>query len=123
MKSLVWIGLAGTAGVLSRVGLVHSIQAYTSNPTTSILAVNTLGSFAAGGVAGVMLTRNLLHPDLYAALTIGFLGGFTTFSAFSMGTLELLTQGAYGRAALYLFGSPLIGLLAATTGWTLGRLV
>lgn len=121
MKPWVWIGVAGAAGVLSRVGLVHFFQSYGVSSNSAIFGINTLGSLVAGAVAGVAQSRSPFHPELYSALSVGFLGGFTTFSAFSTGTLDLLTNGAHARAALYLFGSPLIGLLAAAIGWNAGR--
>ena len=54
-------------------------------------------------------------------LMIGFLGGFTTFSAYSLQTFELLQAGRVGLAAAYVFGSVAACLAACWLGWTLAR--
>jgi CrcB protein len=57
------------------------------------LSVNLLGSFAMGLLFVLLLERSLLAPELRAAILIGFLGSFTTFSTFSLETLTLVEQG------------------------------
>ena len=54
-------------------------------------------------------------------VVIGFLGGFTTFSAFSLECFSLLEKHRYGQAALYAVASPLAGILCVWMGMTLGR--
>ena len=89
------------------------------------LAVNLLGSALLAALAYVSLETDAVSPELRLALGAGFLGGFTTYSAFSVETLAFLQEGAWGIAAGYV-GVTLIGcLLACLLGqgvarWVLG---
>ena len=82
------------------------------------------GSFVIGVVAAVTLTpaRMGLHPDLRIFLMVGICGGFTTFSAFSLQTLELFQTGDVFPAFLYIVGSVVLCLAFVWFGWWLGRL-
>ncbi len=76
------------------------------------LAVNILGSLFMGCVIG-WLTKTLPHSmELRAFLVVGVLGGFTTFSAFSLDVVTLLENGALGQAILYVIASVLGAVLA-----------
>jgi CrcB protein len=81
-----------------------------------VMAVNVAGSL----LIGVLAVR--LSPALAPFLVTGVLGGFTTFSAFSLDTLRLLEGGRLGAAALYVLGSVALSLLACAAGLWLGRL-
>jgi CrcB protein len=85
--------------------------------------INALGSFAIGLVAGLTLTpaRVGMHPDLRIFLMVGICGGFTTFSSFSLQSLELLQSGEIWRAAGYAAGSVGLCLAAVWCGWLAGR--
>jgi CrcB protein len=63
-----------------------------------------------------------MHPDLRVFLMVGVCGGFTTFSAFSLQTLELMQAGDIAPAGGYIVGSVVLCLAAAWCGWLLGRL-
>ena len=88
------------------------------------LAINILGSFVIGLVAGITLTpaRVGMHPDLRIFFMTGICGGFTTFSAFSLQTLELIQAGDVAPAFGYILGSVALCLLAVWGGWLLGRI-
>jgi CrcB protein len=88
------------------------------------LLINILGSFVIGAVAGLTLTpaRMGMHPDVRIFLMVGICGGFTTFSAFSLQTLELIQTGDVIPAALYAAGSVVLCILFVWLGWWLGRL-
>jgi fluoride exporter len=77
-----------------------------------------------GLVAGLTLTpaRVGMHPDVRIFLMTGVCGGFTTFSAFSLQTLELLQSGDVVPAFGYAVGSVVLCVLATYGGWVLGRL-
>jgi CrcB protein len=85
------------------------------------LAVNVLGSFLMGLLYVLFLDRVAASPELRSAILIGFLGGFTTFSAFSMESVLLVEQGLVGRAFLNMGVSVLVCLLACWCGILLGR--
>lgn len=86
------------------------------------LAVNVLGSFLMGFLTILLVERlNGQAPLLRALLLIGFLGGFTTFSSFSMETLNLWESGDITKALLNMVISLVLCLLAVTLGALLGR--
>lgn len=87
------------------------------------LLINVLGSFVIGLVAALTLTpaRLAMHPDLRVFLMVGVCGGFTTFSAFSLQSLELLQSGDTWPAAGYIAGSVLFCVAGTWSGWLLGR--
>lgn len=85
------------------------------------LGVNVLGSLLIG-IAWVLLSARGEDGGLARAFVIvGFLGGFTTFSSFSLETLVLVDQQAYGRAAAYVMASVALCLAGAWAGIRMGR--
>jgi len=80
------------------------------------LAVNLLGSFGMGLLFVLLLERSLASPELRAAILIGFLGSFTTFSTFSLETLTLVEQGEALRALLNVALSVLLCVAACWAG-------
>jgi len=121
-----WLAVAagGAIGSLARFWLAAAMTALTGPrfPWGTLL-INVLGSGIIGLVAAVTLApaRVALHPDLRVFLMVGMRGGFTTFSAFSLQTLELLQAGDTGSAAFYVAGSVVLCLVAVWCGWLLGR--
>ena len=85
-------------------------------------AVNLTGSLAIGLVMTLLVTRGA-DPMFRLLLVTGFLGGYTTFSAFSFEALTLLEARRWDAAALYVIGSVMLGLLATALGLGLGRLL
>ena len=84
------------------------------------LAVNVAGSFAIGLLAGLFGAWETGH-NLRLFLITGVLGGFTTFSAFSLDALTLWERGTFREAALYVLGSVILSLLAAAVGLMVSR--
>ena len=113
--NLLLIAVAGALGALARYGLGGWVQARSVGFPWGTLLVNVLGSFLLG-----FLFRTLdavaATPELRQAITVGFLGSFTTFSAFSFEIVALAQGGEWGRALLYAAGSVLLGVLAAAAG-------
>ena len=85
------------------------------------LAVNVSGSFAIGLLAGLFGAMET-GQNARLFLITGFLGGFTTFSAFSLDALTLWERGAPIQAGMYIVGSMVLSLLAAAVGLMLSRL-
>ena len=84
--------------------------------------VNITGCFAIGLVLGLTEQRDWLSREARLLLVTGVLGSYTTFSAFGWETFDLLRSDEFVRAALYAFGSVLVGIVATVTGAALARL-
>lgn len=113
----VWIGLGGAVGSIARYGLALAM-ADTRFPWAT-LTVNITGSFALGFIFGFALNR--WSSDLVVPLSVGVLGGFTTFSTFAWEALAMSQDGHPGRTAIYVTASLIGGLLAVFVGYLLGR--
>jgi CrcB protein len=85
------------------------------------LAVNVLGSLAMGFLYVLLLDRMTVSPEMRAALLVGFLGAFTTFSTFSIETLNLIEQADFMKAGLNMLVSVAACLIACWFGLLLGR--
>jgi len=107
-------GLGGTARYLLGVALGGRGFPWVT------LGINLAGSLLLGALTGVALRRDL-HPLALPVLGAGLLGGFTTFSAFSVETLGLLRDGRTTAALAYLIASAVGGVIAAWAGATATR--
>ncbi len=85
------------------------------------LSVNILGSFLIGCVAGALATRYNLSHVWQGFLIIGVLGGFTTFSAFSLEVALMIEKNQLSIAVFYALASMIIGVLALFAGLYAGR--
>ena len=111
------VALAGAAGAVARYR-VGVLAGDTGWPWPT-LAINVVGSFLAGGMLALAATR--LSPTTSAAVTIGFLGAFTTFSALSVQTVSLVREGRAAAALAYVAVSVVAGLAAAYAGLQAGE--
>lgn len=102
-------------GVLARYALSTPFHG-TTLPWVTV-AINVVGSF----LLGVLVTAHGLSGELRTALGVGFLGGFTTFSTFSVQVVLDVDAGEPGRALLYVAASLTLGIAAAAAGYVLGR--
>ena len=86
------------------------------------LSVNVLGSMLIGVAAALVVPAGRLEPGggLQQFLMVGILGGYTTFSAFSLQTLDLARNGHLGKAAGYVAASIVLCLLAVAVGYAIG---
>jgi fluoride exporter len=110
--TLALIALGGAAGSVLRYMMVLAIGA-----PLGTAAVNVLGSFAIGALLILLGSRE----SWQFLLMTGLLGGFTTFSAFSLDTLRLVEAGQPLQAAAYVLGSVVLSLIAVALGVALAR--
>ena len=123
MQSL-WIGIAGFLGAVSRYHVEGWVSRHTRGDfPIGTLAVNLSGCLLLGFLMTLFAERLVPSPHLRAALTIGFLGAYTTFSTFAYETFRLGEDGAPARAALYVVASVGLGVLAAWVGTVLAKAV
>jgi CrcB protein len=118
------IAIAGALGALSRYG----VGGFVSRRATGAFpwgtfVINITGAFALGLVFTLATERWSVAPWLRSALTIGFLGAYTTFSTLSFETYRLAADRALGLAAANMLGSCAAGLAAVYLGVVLGRAV
>ena len=83
------------------------------------VAINVAGSF----LLGLLVVAHWASPQTRTALGVGFLGGFTTFSTFSVQAFLDFEAGEPGRAVVYVLASVLLGLGAAAAGYYFGRAI
>ena len=110
--SLLQVALGGAVGSVLRFLAVQVLGA-----PVATLVVNVLGSFVIGALFVVLGPKMQYAPLLMA----GLLGGFTTFSAFSLDTLKLVEAGQILQAAIYVAGTVLLSLIAVALGVALAR--
>lgn len=116
------IAAGGACGALARYWVSTGIHAISGRGFPyGTLVVNVAGSLAMGFLYIWLLERVALSAEWRAALLVGFLGAFTTFSTFSIETLNLLEEGALLRAGLNVALSVTLCLGAAWIGVALAR--
>lgn len=121
-----WVMLGSALGGGARYGISGLVaRAVGETFPWGTLAVNVAGSFLIGLVA--VLTgpdgRVLIGGPARQFIMTGMLGGFTTFSSFSLQTLALAQDGEWGRAALNVALSVLCCLVGVWAGWALGAAI
>lgn len=122
MNALISIAAGGALGAVLRHGVnLGATRLAGIDFPWGTLSVNLVGSFAMGLLAGVF--AHLWNPpqEVRLFLTTGILGGFTTFSAFSLDAALLWEKGQAGAAALYVGGSVLGAVALLFAGLALGR--
>ena len=119
---LLWIAVAGALGALSRYGLSGVVANRSGGAFPwGTFAVNVSGSFALGLIFTLLTERFLPHTTVRTALTVGFLGAYTTYSTFAFETVRLAEDGALGIAALNIGATVIAGIAAVIGGIWLGR--
>ena len=111
-----YVAVGGVLGVLARFG-IGRLTLHHEALLWSTVAINVAGSF----LLGLLVAGQWFGRDVREGLGVGFLGGFTTFSTFSVQAVLEVDAGEPGRAIAYVVASVAGGLLAATAGYALGR--
>lgn len=117
IQSLIPVALGGAIGSVARFLTVTAAARIAPGWPWGTLAVNLLGSFAMGILFVLLAQRSHLSP----LLMTGILGGFTTFSAFSLDALKLWEAGQTPQALAYVLASVLLSLAAVASGAALAR--
>lgn len=124
MLQYLWIGLGGFLGANAR----YLLQLWVANrwgadfPYGTMLA-NVSGSFIIAFFLTLATGRLAVAPELRLFVAVGFLGGFTTFSSFSLETFRLVEQSGWWPASLNFFGNTMLGLIGALLGVFLARVM
>lgn len=120
MRSWLALGLAGTLGVLARHTVQQLVPRHGGLPWGT-LVVNITGALLIGFIAAFVVHKLTTPLWVQEAITVGFLGGFTTFSALALETVVLLERGRYLAATGYSAGTMLAGIAAVFLGLRFGR--
>ena len=119
---IIYLGIFGGMGCVARYmvsGWVYSLAGRTLPYGT--LAVNVIGSLLLGLIMEGSLRSTLLSPELRFGITVGFMGGFTTFSTFSYETVRLLEEGSMVAAGANILLNVTVCVVAALVGIYLAR--
>ncbi|HYL64958.1 MAG TPA: fluoride efflux transporter CrcB [Candidatus Methylomirabilis sp.] len=111
------IAIFGAVGTLARYGLQGLVQIRVPSvfPYGTLL-VNLSGCFLLGLIGQFALNRMAISPDCRVAITVGFFGGYTTFSSFGWETAKMMEDGEWLRATTYVGASVIFGLLLSVAG-------
>ena len=122
MFNLLLVAAGGAVGAAARYSLSGAIARAAGNGWPwGTFVVNLSGSLLIGVLAGWFALRGEQAEPWRLLLGVGVLGGFTTFSAFSLETVQLIERKAYAPAAAYALGSVVVGVIAVFAGLWLAR--
>lgn len=124
MSSYIVVFIGGGVGAALRHGVNRAAMTYlgTAFPFGTLL-VNVLGGLLMGVLTGLFLVRTDVSEELKLFLTTGLLGGFTTFSAFSLEAGLMWQRGEYSNFTAYSTASVLLSVVALFLGMALVRTV
>ncbi len=124
MNMIVAIALGGGLGAVGRYAVgAGALALFGPGFPMGTLIANVVGGFLMGVVVETGALKLSYSPELRAFLTVGLLGGFTTFSAFSLESALMMERGEWGLAFLYIVGSAVLAIAALFAGLWLVRSV
>ncbi|KFL28593.1 MAG: fluoride efflux transporter CrcB [Devosia nanyangense] len=123
MLEVLLVGLGGAIGAVSRYGVSVLVgRIWWSTFPLATLLINILGSFAMGVLVGLLARFVPPHQqELRLFFAIGILGGFTTFSSFSLDAMTLIERGQWNDALLYAVLSVVVSIAALYVGLLITR--
>lgn len=122
MNAIFAVAVGGAIGATGRYLFnLQMLRLLGPNFPWGTFGVNVIGSFIMGLVAGLFALRFDVSPEMRSFITTGILGGFTTFSAFSLDAANMIERGQTGLAALYIGGSVVLGLAGLFLGLSIAR--
>ena len=116
MGTVLAVGVGGGLGALARFYIAGWVQPAGVAFNWGIFVVNITGGLLMGMIVEAGALKLNLSPELRTFLTVGILGGYTTFSTFSLDSVLLLQRGEYAQAAFYVIGSVVLSILALFAG-------
>ncbi len=116
MSNFLLVALGGGLGAAGRYGVSLAMPMKPGEWPWATFGINVVGSLLIGVLAGWLSTRGDAGEPWRLFLGVGVLGGFTTFSAYSLETLRMVERGEWPAAALYALGSVAAGLAAVAIG-------
>lgn len=124
MTTVLWVAAGGAIGAAGRHMLAgQALRIMGPNFPWGTLAVNVIGSCVMGFLVAAMAHRLSISPEVRTFLTTGILGGFTTFSAFSLDVAVMVERKAVALAALYIGSSVVLSIVALFAGLWVARTV
>ena len=124
MSTYIAIAFGGAIGAVSRYWLYSAVQRlHDSGFPLGTFVVNALGSFLIGVFFVLLAEKAQIAEQWRPIIVVGFLGGLTTFSTFSLDALLLFEQGHYNTALFYIISSIVLCLIAAFAGMQLTRVM
>jgi fluoride exporter len=118
------IAFAGSLGALARYGLEGAVSRHSPGAFPwGTFVVNVTGSFLLGLLFTLMTDRLTVDPWFRSAVTIGFLGAYTTFSTFAQETHDLFSEGHAALGIADAAGSIVVGVLAVVAGIAVGKAI
>lgn len=121
MEVAIAVGVGGAVGALLRWRVYVLMDNLSVSHYWSTLTVNLIGSFLAGLLLMWFQEKFPISDLLRTGVFVGLLGGFTTYSAFSVDTVNMMMAGFYGRASAYVVVSIGVCLLGIWVGIMVGR--
>lgn len=122
MWTLFYIGAGSFLGGVARYGVARLLGMWPEiSSFWGTFAANVVGCLLIGVIYGMMQRFNVMNDNLRLFMTVGFCGGFTTFSTFINENYSILSEGRYLQMALYAGGSLMAGLIAVHFGYLLTR--
>ena len=124
MNLFIAIFLGGGCGALSRYLIIDQINKIGTNsfPYGTML-VNVLGAFLIGVIYYLLMSKIIINEQLKVFITIGFLGGFTTFSSFNLDFFKLIESGNVFPALMYALATFLTTIIAFYIGYSLSKIL